>query len=185
MVRSLERTRLEPKLRAMDAISKWLQRFGDTLFAGSNSVHRVTLFQRRKRIFLGEILVPTHRYRLGRGNELKSRAWFPRGQGMAGTAWNHPRQTLVHRFPEFKDRASCRLYHRHQLKLSRWRAYWLSHRMSKQRWLFCFGIVDDRNETIAVLSIDSDTDIGELSNVQLDQIYNFAEMLGDYLSAQI
>lgn len=184
-VKVLEKTRLEPRIRQTDIISRFLRRFGDELFEGSNSVHRVTLFQRRKRLFRHEILVPTHRYRLGHGSMLRSRARFRRGEGMAGIAWNHPRQTLAHSFPGFVDIDSFRNYQRKELKLSRWRAMCLSRRMFMQRWLLCFGIVDYSGETVAVLSIDSDTDVGDLSSVQVDKIFAIAITLADYLSVEL
>lgn len=103
-------------------------------------------------------IIPYVRFSVGgRGinDAEESKAYYPKGISYTGQAWKSPNKYISTAFPLFKDRDDFENWYINEINIPREIVKNISDRMVGVKQIFCFGFVDNNDQFIGVLSLDS------------------------------
>lgn len=142
--------------RDKEIILRMLHYMNDKLF-GRNSEHRLTLFVVDD--VHKDYISPYVRFSIGGIDGVKdaeeSNAHYTKGCGYTGIAWKQPSKCHVTVFPDFKTREEFEYYYLTKLSIPKEVVSNISDYMVKTKQIFCYGLVDSKDQFLGVLSIDS------------------------------
>lgn len=156
--RKIGRKHLEARI-----IRNFFHDMNEKLF-GNLPGHRFTLFTVDP--VNPDYITPYVRFVIGGKDGLsdaeESNAHYLRDMSYTGIAWQHPGYYHRHVFPLFKDREDFEFYYVNTLGIPREVVQDISKHMIGVRQIFCYGFVGSDDQFLGALSIDSDTEWGQI-----------------------
>lgn len=124
-------------------------------FFDKEAGHRITLFHVDKHNFTR--IIPTNRWAYGSGAECDSKAWFAKGTGFAGLAWESPGQVFLKiNIPETHSVEEFIRVWGSESKITREQVNSLSdYTLRNVRSLYSIGFVNTLGISVGALCIDS------------------------------
>lgn len=125
-------------------------------------------------------ITPYVRFEVGGTNAIeaaeRSKARYLKGIGYTGMAWEKTKFYLSHPFPDFNSREQFEDYYINILKIPKDIVEDISNYMVKVKHIFCYGLVDKRDQFLGVLSLDS-LSIWEKNPESLAEMLSLLELL--------